>query len=210
MIRRTTKVITAPDPADPQKWIKTTTVTTTTVTAKSLKSQDHAITPTARLPPAVKLQRIEDPTQQDIDCMIRLRTDCGWGAVSVPAWIDDPERLNFFVRASGEVKEPVIGMISLILEYPDSDFAHRATHKAMIASLCILKAWEGRGYGKQSVRELEAYAAREFGAKEITLETAGESLLRMYSSLGYTEFRERRATFYSDSVASFRKAIAVE
>ncbi|KAJ3283366.1 hypothetical protein HDU79_009115 [Rhizoclosmatium sp. JEL0117] len=204
-----TQVSYRPHPTDPSKQIRVTTTITKTVSSPSRVSMSSD--PVVPAPVTLNLDIITSPTSQEVvDKLIQLRNVCGWGANAVPQWLKDADngkRVNFLVRASVGSEKPVIGMISLILEY-DNVFTNREEKKAMVASLCILKEWEGRGYGKQAVLELEKYAAKELGIREMTLETAGEKLIRMYQKLGYTEFQERRKLFYSDSVASFSKKLA--
>ncbi|KAJ3288240.1 hypothetical protein HDU79_005001 [Rhizoclosmatium sp. JEL0117] len=174
-----------------------------------------------------------------LETMTQLRHECGWDAEKVPEWIrqaQEGDRINLACEVSqqeSEIKTVVgklpqdkkgpndnifhaVGMISLVLRHDDYQLnmdkclANPETKTAMIKSLFIRHAYQRKGYGKESILQLEKFAASKYGIEIMALDTAASDVnnMALYPKLGYVEFRERVPVEYSAlGAAFFRKPL---
>ncbi|KAJ3125870.1 hypothetical protein HK100_010553 [Physocladia obscura] len=161
------------------------------------------------------------PSQNDIDLIIQLRKECGWGLDLVPEWLDLTARglrINFFIETSNDSadssdKPPVqaAGMISLVLEdTADPDMASVANKTASVASLYVRPQFEGRGLGKAAMVFVEQFARDKLEVEKLTLGVgaSNEKVYGMYYRIGYREFKERVEVHWSkEGMALMMKSI---
>ncbi|ORY41377.1 hypothetical protein BCR33DRAFT_852355 [Rhizoclosmatium globosum] len=128
-----------------------------------------------------------------LETMTQLRHECGWDAEKVPEWIrqaQQGDRINLACEVSqqeSENKTVVVGMISLVLRDDDYQLnidkclANPETKTAMIKSLFIRHAYQRKGYGKESILQLEKFAASKYGIEIMALDTAASDVNNMAS-----------------------------
>ncbi|ORY41378.1 acyl-CoA N-acyltransferase [Rhizoclosmatium globosum] len=145
------------------------------------------------------LRALNDPNPAEIQLYKELRLQCGWDDDLVDHWFEQASkhiRVNLLceLQDPNQMESQVVGMIALVLQDDDDvQMADVSTKTAMIKSLFIKPEYQGRGYGKESIRLLEDFAVKQYGIETMTLETSASSKKNMafYIKLGYAEFRER-------------------
>jgi GNAT superfamily N-acetyltransferase len=127
-------------------------------------------------------------TRNDIDILLKLRAECGWGEDKIRRFLGHPDKRFCLFTLDDGGEERVVGMGGWYLEIDDDpETASKARHTVYLskrplglahsrarltwqASLFIRKAYQKLRLGTRAMDLLEQAAKEEFGAEWITLD----------------------------------------
>ncbi|ORY79964.1 hypothetical protein BCR37DRAFT_80313 [Protomyces lactucae-debilis] len=145
----------------------------------------------------LRYRAVDIESQQDLEDLTELRRLCGWCAGLVPSWFDSIRKgdlLYYFFYAPEDtmLSRPLgSGGLDLNLGTDGTDCSDKATATSCMVGLFIRKEYAGRGWGKQMANFFIKLAFEDYAQQTLTCinDTDNEVTMRMFSQLGFVEFR---------------------